>query len=119
MFRVDIADTPQKSIRGLSGRSTIPPDYGMVWLFRREGETSIWMKGMLVPIDIVWIDKAHRVLRVDASAPPQPGAPDSELRLYNPPPGSFFVFEVAAGRAAACSMQPGSIVEFVGIASRQ
>ena len=102
-------------MRGLSGRSRIPPDFGMLWLFAREGETGIWMKGMLVPIDIVWMGREHQVLRVDANAPPQPGAPDQELKIYNPPPGAFSVLELAAGRASACGMAPGTATQFVNL----
>ena len=105
----------EKSLRGLSGRPRIPMDYGMLWLFAREGETGIWMKDMLVPIDIVWMSRERRVLRVDANTPPQPGAPDQELKIYNPPPGAFSVLEIAAGRAAACGMDPGAAVDFVNL----
>ena len=115
VFHIDVADTMEKSMRGLSGRSRIPPDFGMLWLFARQGETSIWMKDMLVLIDIVWMDREHRVLRVDANTPPQPGAPDQELKIYNPPPGAFSVLEIAAGRASACGMAPGAATQFVNL----
>ncbi len=115
VFTIDLADTMEKSMRGLSGRSRIPPDFGMLWLFARQGETAIWMKDMLVPIDIVWMDREHRVLRVDANAPPQPGVPDQELKIYNPPPGAFSVLEIAAGRASACGMAPGAATQFVNL----
>jgi|GEM_PF-6495051 len=115
VFHIDVADTMEKSMRGLSGRSRIPLDFGMLWLFAHQGETSIWMKDMLVPIDIVWMDSEHRVLRVDADAPPQPGAPDRELKIYNPPPGAWSVLEIAAGRAAACGMEPGAATQFINL----
>ncbi|MDO8532702.1 MAG: DUF192 domain-containing protein [Dehalococcoidia bacterium] len=115
VLRIDVADTMEKSMRGLSGQPRIPLDYGMLWLFAREGETGIWMKDMLVPIDIVWMSREHRVLRVDANTPPQPGAPDRELKIYSPPPGAFSVLEIAAGRAAACGMAPGVAVDFVNL----
>ncbi|MEK7873850.1 MAG: DUF192 domain-containing protein, partial [Chloroflexota bacterium] len=115
VLHIELADTMEKSLRGLSGRPRIPMDYGMLWLFAREGETGIWMKDMLVPIDIVWMSRERRVLRVDANTPPQPGAPDQELKIYNPPPGAFSVLEIAAGRAAACGMDPGAAVDFVNL----
>lgn len=115
VFRVEVADAPEKRAKGLGGREVVPEDYGMLFPFTAEGQLNIWMKGMLAPIDIVWISRDQRVLRVDANAPPQPGAPDQELKVYHSPPTAFYVLELAAGRAAACGMEPGRMLEFADI----
>ncbi|MCR4263242.1 MAG: DUF192 domain-containing protein, partial [Candidatus Roizmanbacteria bacterium] len=53
---VEIADTPEKKSKGLGGRTFLADDYGM--LFPSENQPYLpvfWMKGMEVPIDIIWI----------------------------------------------------------------
>ncbi len=58
---VEIADTPSARNRGLMGRSEIPDDYGMLFVFAQPGYQRFWMKNCLVPIDIAFIDEDFKV----------------------------------------------------------
>ncbi len=52
---VRVADTEAKQIQGLSGFKVLPPDQGMLFLFKRVDYYAFWMKDMQFPLDIVWV----------------------------------------------------------------
>lgn len=54
-FRVEIADTEEKRSRGLMGRTAMPEDYGMLFDFREDASVSMWMRGTLIPLDMLFI----------------------------------------------------------------
>ena len=86
---------------------------GMLFIFPSEGSPSFWMQGVLIPLDLVWIDGRLNVVGVTANVPPHtgPGSPP----LYPPPQPVRYVLEVNAGIADELGIGPGSLVELVGI----
>lgn len=56
LFKVEIADTDQKRTLGLSGRTSLAKDQGMLFIFPKEGIYPFWMKDMLIPLDFIWIN---------------------------------------------------------------
>lgn len=54
-----LADTELKRIRGLSDRQSLAADEGMLFVFPTEDFHGIWMKEMLFPIDIIWLQKTQ------------------------------------------------------------
>ena len=59
---LEVADTPEKRMRGLMGREQIPEIYGM--LFEGlSGGGYFWMKNCLVPIDVAFIDNGGFVVK--------------------------------------------------------
>lgn len=110
-FAAVIADTPQKQLDGLSGWTHLGPDQGMYFPLNNR-YTSFWMKGMLINIDIIWIEEG-RVVGIDADVPaPQPNTPDEQLPSYPSPVSQpDAVFEVAAGRAQELGIEAGDTVE--------
>ncbi len=105
----EVARTPQEQSRGLSGRLSIAPDAGMLFLFQRADRHAFWMRGMLIPIDIIWIQNG-RVIWIEEGVDPQVGSPVGELRRYTPPEPADTVLELAAGRARLLGLQLGDAV---------
>jgi uncharacterized protein len=89
---VDVADTRATQERGLSGRTSLAPDSGMLFQFSKPGHITFWMKEMLIPIDIIWLDSDLRVLSYVENA-----TPDSYPTLYPSPGDTQFGLEVPAG----------------------
>jgi uncharacterized membrane protein (UPF0127 family) len=54
-IEVEIADTTLQRERGLSGRERLDENNGMLFLHGDEEIRYYWMKGMKIPIDIIWI----------------------------------------------------------------
>lgn len=96
---VTVANSPIDQQRGLAGRTMLAENEGMIFLFSEPRLATFWMKGMLMPIDIIWI-KNGLVIGVEKNAPPPPAvAYDFDLALYNSPERVDAVLEVAAGFA--------------------
>lgn len=55
---VEVADSRRKQEVGLSGRSSLAPDAGMLFVFdvERSGEDGFWMVGTRMPLDIAFMD---------------------------------------------------------------
>lgn len=112
VFRVDVAERPEDQSLGLGGRRELKPDEGMLFVYREKSEPAFWMHGMLISIDMLWIDNDRIVHIVRRAPPPASGTPDAALPLYQPPRPANFVLEIAAGRAQALGVKVGDRVEF-------
>lgn len=105
-IRAEVADTPDRMSRGLSGRSRLPEGRGMVFPYARAERHGFWMYEMRFDIDIVWI-RDNRIVDVTSRAP---HAPPGDLPLYRPREPADLVLEVPAGTAERLSWKIGDQV---------
>ena len=103
----DIADTDPLRELGLSGRTGLKENEGMLFVFQTDGQHSFWMKDMLFPIDMVWLSADKKVVYIAANA--QPG---SYPATFNPESPSRYVIELPAGWAARHHVTVGSQAQF-------
>ena len=104
LFSIEIADTPAKRIRGLSGRSSLPENRGMLFIFEIPGQYGFWMKGMFIPIDIIWI-RGNRIIGLEKNI-----LPSSNLNYYSPEPVDK-VLEINAGLSDKLGLKAGDEIE--------
>jgi uncharacterized membrane protein (UPF0127 family) len=81
----------------------------MLFLFDRQEHLTFWMKNTLVPLDMIFITEAKRVLGVVENAEPL------TTTQRQVPGASRFVLEVVAGFAARHGITAGTQVEFAHI----
>lgn len=55
-FRLEVARTPAQWQKGLSQRSTLKDNHGMVFVFDREQPLHFWMRDTLIPLDIMYFN---------------------------------------------------------------
>lgn len=55
-LRIEYATTSEARKQGLGGRTEIPDNYGMLFVFPNDDLHGFWMKDTLVPLDIFWLD---------------------------------------------------------------
>jgi uncharacterized protein len=67
--QVEIADTDPERQRGLMGRTALPEDQGMLFVFGGEQELSFWMKNTLIPLSIAYIDSEGRIVDIQDMKP--------------------------------------------------
>jgi len=103
---VELATTPKYWERGLSGRTTLADNEGMLFLFPSSHIPTFWMKDMNFPIDIIWL-KDNQILSVESNVPVSENVP---LPTYSPPEPVDMVLEVPAGYAAKHELKPGTIL---------
>lgn len=99
---VYLADTEEKRIKGLGGLASIPRDYGMFFVFDYSDYISIWMKDMLFPIDILWIDENNKIVHMEKNI-----SPDTYPKIFTPPVKARFVLEFNAGMSEFYDLRIG------------
>lgn len=92
--RAELAITPEERAQGLMFRQKLAFDQGMLFVFEREGIHSFWMKNMLIPLDLIWLDKEKRVVHVEHKVPPCAKEPCPTYASKVP---ALYVLELKAG----------------------
>jgi uncharacterized membrane protein (UPF0127 family) len=102
-LRIDYATTPVEREKGLGGRTSVPADYGMLFVFLKDDKYGFWMKDMLVPIDIFWLNAQGQVVSIaeDVTISTYPS-------VFYPNMPARYVLETAAGFAQAHSVATGT-----------
>ncbi len=108
---VELATTPEARQLGLMYRDRLDPGQGMLFIFPTAAPQSFWMRNTRIPLDILFIDDAHRIVRLYASTTPY-----SERSLPSGVPVRF-VLEVPGGFSAANGIAEGDTVELGALAS--
>ena len=104
--RVEIADTPAERELGLSGRERLGEKEGMIFVFDSPGRHAFWMKDMLFPLDIIWLDENLKVIYIKKDA-----RPESYPEIFLPGEDAKYVLEVAVGFAEKYNLKEGDEVE--------
>lgn len=63
-LKVEIADTPEERALGLSHRKYLGDYEGMYFVFEQNTNISFWMKDMLLPLDIIFVDEAGFIVDI-------------------------------------------------------
>ena len=63
-FELEVADSVAERAMGLSGRSEIAENGGMIFVFENPEKHKFWMKDTLFPITILWISQTQKIVDV-------------------------------------------------------
>ncbi len=102
-LKIEVADTPKARERGLSKRLLLPPEQAMLFVFPDDGYYGFWMKDMMIPIDIFWLDSEGRVVSVEKDV-----LPSSYPTSFYPTSPARYVLETNTGFAALYSIGTGT-----------
>lgn len=128
-FRLELAVDDETRTRGLGGREEIAPDGGMLFVFDRAARRSFIMRDCLVPIDIIYLDRAGRVLTMHHMPVEPPRGPDEgvvgdwdprraenrryeqRLKKYSSRFPTQFVIEVKGGTLERLELEEGDRID--------
>lgn len=68
-LEVEIADTPDKSARGLMFRTTLAEGKGMLFIFENEQTRAFWMKNTFVPLSIGYFNSKKELVDIQDMKP--------------------------------------------------
>jgi uncharacterized membrane protein (UPF0127 family) len=108
-FRVEVALTPEEHARGLMYRSQLATDAGMIFVFEEPSVQRFWMKNTLIPLDMIFIGKARKIVGIVEDAVPET---ETERSVGAP---SQYVLEIGGGLAARLGIKRGQPVEFQNV----
>ncbi len=100
-----VADTPEEHKQGLSGRTGLGPDEGMLFVFQKDDLYGIWMKDMNFSIDIVWLSLTGKVITIEPNVSPR-----TYPRSFTPRAPARYVLELPAGYTQRHNVKVGDTI---------
>lgn len=106
-IEVELANTLEEQARGLSGKTSLAENQGMIFLYHEPGLYSFWMKNMQFPIDIIWIDENYKIIDITKNIPLE-----SFPASFKPSSPAQYVLEVSAGFADRNNISIDDVADF-------
>ncbi|HYF96996.1 MAG TPA: DUF192 domain-containing protein [Patescibacteria group bacterium] len=69
-IKLEYADMYSEQVLGLSARKDMPKDKGMLFAYDHAATRCMWMKDMSFSLDMIWLDKGKRVLKIAKDVSP-------------------------------------------------
>lgn len=117
IVEVEVADTMDERAKGLSGRTELADNAGMLFVFGVPDRHTFWMKDTLIPLDFIWI-RDGVVTEITANVGTELGRKDSELSRYAPAEPADSMLELNAGWAEVNDLRVGAQASFLAPGSR-
>lgn len=96
-IQVEVAKTDEERRVGLMGREELPDHTGVLFVYGEASKPVMWMKNMLIPIDIVFIGGDGEINHIERSVPPCESEGDGQCDRYSSASPSSWVLELPAG----------------------
>ena len=105
---IEIVDTPELRTRGLSGRESLEPETGMLFVFENQSDNNcFWMKDMKFSIDMIWMNDKKQVLNVTENV-----IPDTYPESFCPDGPAKYGLELNSGGAKQAGIMSGVTLKF-------
>lgn len=109
-FTLEIANNPYLQGKGLSNRSQLCPNCGMIFIFNHETTQIFWMKDTLIPLDIIFINSNYYITDIYTAAP-EPNKSDLQLTLYESTSPAKYVIELNAATSERLGIKKGDQIK--------
>lgn len=103
---VEIADSDAARHLGLMFREGMNEDQGMLFIFPKEEVQSFYMKNTVLPLDIIFVNAAKKIVKIHSNT-----EPFSEKSLPSLKP-ALYVVEVNAGFTIKYGIKEGSQIDW-------
>ena len=105
-YELERADTNEQRMKGLSDRDSLGDKSGMLFTFETSEEQCFWMKDMKFNIDMIWLNEAKEIIKVEKNVSPStyPESFCAEQTKY--------VLEFNSGVSDQDGLKVGSTVQF-------
>lgn len=107
----EVADDPRERAMGLMGRSSLPENQGMIFVYPEEKILSFWMKNTPMALSIAFIDKLGRVVHMAELTPNETTPVTSEVP-------AMYALEMQSGWFKAHGVTIGQPVSGLPVAKR-
>jgi uncharacterized membrane protein (UPF0127 family) len=103
-FSVELAATDETRARGLMDRKELAEGHGMLFDFKRDEIVSMWMRNTYVSLDMIFIQRDGRIVRIAENTQPLSD------RIISSGAPVRAVLEVVGGTARKLGIAPGDRV---------
>ena len=104
VVQAEVVSSPDKLYLGLAGRRYLAPGSGMLFIMPTLEVQEFCMRGMCIPIDIIWICQDRIIGFQQNLSPRDPG-------IFHSPAPADLVLEVPAGFVKSAGLRVGDRVE--------
>jgi len=104
-FDLRVAQNSEDRRRGLSG-SVLAENEGMLFIFGYSDYHTLWMKDMLISLDMVWMDASYTVVHIFENV-----HPETFPNVFTPKEKALYILELPAGTVYRTGLEIGDIVE--------
>jgi uncharacterized membrane protein (UPF0127 family) len=94
---VELATTASQREYGLMNRISMPENQGMLFVYPVEIKHAVWMKNMLIELDVIFIAESGQIVSILQNIPPCKQEP---CPVYKPTEKARYMLEVNAGFVA-------------------
>jgi len=109
-FDVELAIKTEEKKKGLMFKEHLDMDKGMLFVYEDEKERSFWMKNVLIPLDIIWINEKNEVVFISENTQLCDG---SFCQNINPGKDAKYVLEINAGLSKKIGLIIGDKIDFI------
>lgn len=109
-YNFEIAKTISQKSLGLSGRTSLCKNCGMIFVYQREGNYPFWMKNTLIPLDMIWLDKTGKIVSYH-NAQPEPNVPLTKLKSYINSTPAQYILEINSLDFDKLNLKVGDIIK--------
>ncbi len=102
---VELAGTRQSRVCGLSHRSALKENHGMLFVYPRSALRTFWMKDTWIPLSIAFLDDSGKIINIEIMSPDQ-----TEKRYHSRIP-ALYALEVNQGWFERHGINAGDKVE--------
>ena len=100
--------TPADQQKGLGGVTSLSDSQGMLFVFNAPAYYGFWMKDMLIPIDMIWLDQNLKITFIAANVPPS-----SYPQVIQPTAPSEYVLETSANFSVRQNLKVGDSIKIL------
>lgn len=111
-FDIEYVADPDSRRQGLMGRDALAPRTGMLFDFPEGTRPAIWMRNMVISLDLLYIDEDGRIVQIFREVPPCRVMP---CEIYHADQPLRFVLEVPAGTADSLQLAVGQELDLGGL----
>lgn len=108
----EVAATPEARTTGLSGRSQLGRDRGMLFVWEGSSRRHFWMKDTYIPLSVAFLDERGRIRNIQRMDPPSSHGWKAGFRRYPSRGAARFALEVRRGWFAEHGIGAGDRCHF-------
>ena len=103
-YYLEVAQTDKDRQKGLSNRTDLCRNCGMLFVFDKSDQHSFWMKDTHISLDIIWLDASGKIVKIITNA-----KTDSEDIYTNDQPAKYTI-ELPANESLKLNLQIGDTI---------
>lgn len=105
-----VADSDDEREQGLAGTHFLNDKSAMFFVFDESDEHGFWMKGMTIPIDIIWLNELYQIVHIEENV-----EPSTYPKVLKPSAPAKYGVEVNAGWVARNGVKVGDVIIYTPV----